>query len=94
MLTIVANIVAKPDQIALVKSELIRLIEPTRREEGCIKYHLHQDNNNPACFVFYETWASRALWRKHMEGHPIQQYLVNVEGAVDHSTLHEMTQVD
>ncbi|MEF1174076.1 antibiotic biosynthesis monooxygenase, partial [Vibrio sinaloensis] len=29
-LTIVANIIAKKDKVELVKSELIKLIEPTR----------------------------------------------------------------
>ena len=45
-LTIVADIVAKQDKIELVKSELLKLIEPTLAEEGCINYDLHQDNNN------------------------------------------------
>ena len=35
-LTIVANITANPDKIDLVKAELLKLIETTRAEEGCI----------------------------------------------------------
>ncbi|MDQ8206577.1 hypothetical protein QEH52_03595 [Coraliomargarita sp. SDUM461003] len=38
-LTIVANIHAKADKIDLVQAELIKLIEPTRAEEGCITYN-------------------------------------------------------
>ena len=45
-LTIVANIKANPDKIDLVKAELLKLIEITRSEEGCINYDLHQDNDN------------------------------------------------
>ena len=45
-LTIVARIEAKSDQIELVKNALIKLIEPTRNEEGCLQYDLHQDNEN------------------------------------------------
>jgi len=60
-LTIVAHITAKADKIALVKAELKKLISPTRIEEGCLQYDLHQDRNNPACFMFYENWQSRAL---------------------------------
>ena len=33
---------------------------------GCIEYHLHQDNDNPAEFTFYENWTNRAEWDKHM----------------------------
>ncbi|MEO1086758.1 MAG: antibiotic biosynthesis monooxygenase, partial [Acidobacteriota bacterium] len=40
-LTIVARIEANADQIDLVKSELLKLIEPTLREEGCLQYDLH-----------------------------------------------------
>lgn len=53
-LTIVARIEANPDKIELVKAELLKLIEPTLQEAGCIRYDLHQDNENPAVFIFYE----------------------------------------
>ncbi len=52
-LTIVANIKAKADKIDLVKAELLKLIDITRAEEGCLQYDLHQDNENPAHFLFY-----------------------------------------
>ncbi len=65
-LTIVANIKANPDKVNLVKAELIKLIDITRAEEGCINYDLHQDNDIPAHFVFYENWESRELWQTYM----------------------------
>ena len=55
-LTVVANITAKADKVELVKAELLKLIDLTRAEEGCINYDLHQDNTNPAHFLFYENW--------------------------------------
>ena len=54
-LTIVANIKAKPDKIELVKNELEKLIDITRAEKGCVQYDLHQDNDNPAHFLFLRT---------------------------------------
>ena len=65
-LTIVANIHAKADRVELIKAELQKLIGITRTEEGCIQYDLHQDNENPAHFMFFENWESRELWQKHM----------------------------
>jgi quinol monooxygenase YgiN len=47
-LTIVAKTITKADKIDLVKAELLKLIDITRAEEGCINYDLHQDNENPA----------------------------------------------
>ena len=93
ILTIVAHIHAKPDQITLVKSELIKLIEPTLAEEGCINYDLHQDNENPAHFMFYENWESYALWQVHMEGQHIKDYQAATDGAVEGFALNEMTPV-
>ncbi len=90
-LTIVANIIAKADKIELVKSELLKLIEITRSEEGCINYDLHQDNENPAHFMFYENWQSRELWQAHMENQHLKDYLAATDGAVENFTLNEMT---
>ncbi|MFT4763850.1 MAG: quinol monooxygenase YgiN [Oleispira sp.] len=90
-LTIIANIKASPDKIDLVKSELLKLIEITRAEKGCINYDLHQDNENPTHFVFYENWESRELWQTHMANTHLAEYIVATEGAVTEFTLNEMT---
>lgn len=90
-LTIVANIKANPDQIELVKSELLKLIDETRAEEGCLNYDLHQDNDNPAHFMFYENWESRELWQTHMNAPHLAAYMEATEGAVAEFTLNEMT---
>lgn len=92
-LTIVANIHAKADKVDLVKAELLKLIPITRSEAGCIQYDLHQDNENPAHFVFYENWENRELWRTHMNAPHLAAYMAATEGAVDAFTLNEMTKV-
>lgn len=93
-LTIVANIHAKQDKIELVKKALQNLIGPTRSEAGCIQYDLHQDNENPAHFMFYEIWESRALWQTHMNAPHLAVYAAATEGAIDVFTLNEMTKTD
>ncbi|MCV6639382.1 putative quinol monooxygenase [Candidatus Albibeggiatoa sp. nov. NOAA] len=92
-LTIVANITAKADKIDLVKTELEKVVEITRAEEGCINYDLHQDNENPAHFLFFENWASRELWQQHMDSQHLKDYLAATEGAVEAFTVNEMTQI-
>ena len=81
-LTIVANIIAKADKVELVKAELLKLIEITRAEAGCINYDLHQDNENPAHFMFYENWETRELWQTHMGNTHLAEYMAATEGAV------------
>jgi quinol monooxygenase YgiN len=90
-LIIVANIKAKSDKIDFVKAELEKLIPITRAEEGCINYDLHQDNENPAHFLFYENWESRELWQTHMANDHLAAYMAATEGAVESFTLNEMT---
>ena len=92
-LTIVANITAKADKIELVKTELKKLIDITRAEEGCLQYDLHQDNEQPAHFLFYENWESRELWQAHMGNQHLQDYIAATEGAVEEFILNEMTQI-
>jgi quinol monooxygenase YgiN len=89
-LTIVAHITAKSDKIELVKAELEKLIDVTRAEEGCRQYDLHQDNEDPAHFMFYENWDSRELWQAHMNNQHLKDYLAATDGAVEVFTLHEM----
>ena len=93
-LTIVANFTATADKVDLVKSELKKLVDITRAEEGCLQYDLHQNNDNPAHFMFYENWESRELWQSHMESQHLKDYKKATEGAVEEFTLYEMTQID
>ncbi len=51
-LTIVANIIAENEHVELVRLELTKLIKPTRKEEGCIQYDLHQDNQTQRILCF------------------------------------------
>ncbi len=93
ILTIVANIHAKPDQIDLVREELEKLLPITRSEAGCIHYALHRDNINPAHFIFYESWESRELWQIHMNAPHLAAYMKATDGAVALFTLNEMTKL-
>lgn len=92
-LTIVAHIKAVESKIDLVRAELEKLIDVTRAEEGCIQYDLHQDNESPAHFMFYENWENRELWQKHMNNQHLKDYMAATEGAVENFTVHEMTHI-
>lgn len=92
-LTIVARIEAKPDKVELVKAELIKLLSPTLEEAGCIQYDLHQDNENPAVFLFYENWQSRDLWQQHTSNVHLAEYMKATEGAVASFSINEMTKL-
>jgi len=92
-LTVVAKILAKAEHRELVKRELIKLIDPTKAEEGCINYDLHQDQDNENLFLFYENWTSRALWQQHMKNAHLAEYAKATDGAIEEFTLHEMKMI-
>lgn len=92
-LTIVAHIKSKADKADFVRSELEKLIDITRAEDGCVQYDLHQDNDNPAHFFFYENWDSHELWQAHMGNQHLKDYMAATEGAVEDFSLYEMTRI-
>ncbi|HTJ54640.1 MAG TPA: putative quinol monooxygenase [Nitrosospira sp.] len=55
---VLARITARPDKIEEVKSLLLGLVAETRKENGCIDYHLLQNNVHSGDFTFVEEWAS------------------------------------
>ena len=60
-----AMVKAKPGQEDAVKEALLSLVEPTRKEPGCLCYNLHQSKPDPTQFMFYEQWASKADLTAH-----------------------------
>lgn len=78
--TIIAHLVAQPDKIEETKQFLLGLVGPTREESGCIEYWLHQDDDNPAEFTFYENWKTRADWDEHMERPHLVEFAERAEG--------------
>lgn len=93
-LTVVAKLVVKADAIEFAKAEMLKLIEPTRQEEGCIEYRLHQDGDDPALFVFYETWESPASLERHMKTEHFRNYVKTVGGLLKEQTLNKMTRIE
>jgi quinol monooxygenase YgiN len=71
--TVIARFRAAEGADRELKELLSSLIEPSRADEGCISYDLHQALNDPALFVFYENWESKELLGKHSATPHVQQ---------------------
>ena len=78
-LTIIAHIRALDGKTAETRAFLEGLVAPTRAEAGCIDYVLHQDDEHPEEFTFYENWTDRAAWDAHMET-PHLREMKQIEG--------------
>ena len=92
-ISVVAKIVARKETIESLKAELLKLIEPTRKEPGCIEYRLHQDNQDPTVFMFYENWENLSCLEQHMKTAHFLSYVASVEDLVTEKVVHIMTQI-
>ena len=93
-LTVVAKVVAKKESVESVKNELLKLIAPTRKEDGCIDYRLHQDNDDPAVFIFYENWESEACLARHMDSTHFKNYVSSVDGIIEGKIVNKMSPIE
>jgi quinol monooxygenase YgiN len=64
-ITVVARFKAKDGMEKKLRELLLTLINPSRSDDGCINYDLHQSIEDPAIFIFYENWSSREHLDKH-----------------------------
>jgi quinol monooxygenase YgiN len=66
-LRVVAHIRAKPETVDEVRALLSGLVDPTRREPGCITYDLLQNHEDPTDFTFVEEWTGADALAAHFE---------------------------
>jgi len=93
-LTIIAKIEAKQENLTQVKAEALKLIEPTLKENGCIQYDLHQDNENPCVFMFVENWKNKELWETHMQSSHLKDFVASTEGLLVDLTIYQMNKIN
>lgn len=74
LLTVVAEMQAKPGKEDALRRAVLALIEPTRDEDGCVQYDLHVHSSDPARFVFYENWTSQQHLDRHAASPHIQEF--------------------
>jgi quinol monooxygenase YgiN len=77
-LTVLAHVKAKAGKEADIHRELLSLVAPSRKDEGCINYDLHQAVDNPGLFMFHENWASKAHLDRHLAKPDLQAVLSRV----------------
>ncbi len=92
-LIIIAHIEAKEGKLALIKKEVEALVAPTKKEQGCLRYELNQDNTNPNLFIFTEEWETEELWKKHMENTHLQAFVKTTDGTLEKLEVYQMSRL-
>jgi len=81
-LRVVARLIALPDQVESLQKVLSNLVEPTRQEDGCLKYELLQNKTDPTDFTFVEEWTTEAALETHLASKHIQTAINQLDGLI------------
>src|ERR1044072_661653 len=80
---VVARIKAKPGTVDEVRELLCGLVEPTRREPGCLKYELLQNKEDPTDFTFVEEFQSDEAFADHAASDSIKAIAPRLQPVVE-----------
>lgn len=85
-ITVIARIKARHGKESETRSELLKLVEPTRKEDGCIRYDLHILPHDASEFLFHEHWTSEAALARHSESPHIQSFKARAQELLERPT--------
>ena len=81
-LRVIAKVKARPGKGNELLSVLSSLVEPTRKEPGCISYILLQNNEDPTDFALVEEWQSSTALQSHFAAKHFKDALVKLPNLV------------
>ena len=65
-LTVTVLLTANKGEEEQVRKALLEVVEPSRCDEGCLNYDLHQSMDDPTAFMFHETWQMKHYLDRHL----------------------------
>jgi quinol monooxygenase YgiN len=90
-LFIVVGLRAKKGKEDELRRDLIAVVEPSRKEEGNLRYELFVEQSDPGLFVFVEHWATaQARQKHHTEGPHIQHFHAHGASNVERTEFSHM----
>lgn len=73
-ITITAILKAHSGKESELRQALNKVIPPSRQEEGCLAYVLHESIDAPGTFVFYEKYRDETALDHHINSAHYQAY--------------------
>lgn len=86
----VVTFTIKDEHMDYVKQQLLNILEPTRKEDGCLLYELHQDLECKNTLIFYEVWASKEDWMAHDQSPHIKTFISKTKGLIEKTIVHKL----
>lgn len=78
-----ARLKVKKTAVEAAKQAALSIIEPSRRETGCINYDFHQANDDETVFLWHETWVSKEAIEAHGDSEHFKEFSRAVESLTD-----------
>ncbi len=81
-LRVIAKVKARADKVNELLSVLSSLVDPTRKEPGCLSYNLLQNNEDPTDVTLVEEWESDKALESHLAAKHFKDAQVKLSGLV------------
>lgn len=65
-ISVIATTRAKSGEESTVRKGFASLVEPSRKEPGCLRYDVFEDQHYTGRFFTYEEWASEEALNTHL----------------------------
>jgi quinol monooxygenase YgiN len=75
LLIVVAEMTAQNGKEDDLRQKLTGFVAPTRTENGCVQYDLHESEDKPGHFLFFERWTSEQALAAHLASSHIASVL-------------------
>jgi quinol monooxygenase YgiN len=76
-----------PGKEAEFREELLRVIEPTRGESGCVAIHVFESLREPFMFAIHSEWADEAAFEWHAQLPHTVRFLEVAEKLLTHGVV-------
>ncbi len=70
-----SQMTALPGKEGELQSALEALIEPSRKEPGCVAYELWVSSSNPRSFLMYERFKNKQTLDQHLQMLHVQHFM-------------------
>jgi quinol monooxygenase YgiN len=84
-LYIFARLEPRPGKEIQLLDELMRVVEPTRAEPGCLRIHLYESTRSPLVYFIHSEWTDEAAFDAHVELPHTQRFIGAVENLLTHT---------
>lgn len=79
MIKVVAKNYGNPEKIDEMIKLFAKLASNTKKEDGCIRYELYQDKDNPEILTMIEEWESQ----EHLDAHLHTSFFMEIAGELN-----------